>query len=444
MTAQSTDNYSHRTIWKIAAPMIASGISVPLLGMVDTAVVGHLDDAVWLAAVAAGSSIFSTIFLSLNFLRMGTTGIASQSYGKDDFDGARSVLAHSAVLALLLGLTLILLQVPTLNTALDLIGASADVSNGTAQYFGIRIWAAPATLFNFAAIGWFLGMQNARAPLFIMLLINIINIVLDLIFVPVLGMQANGVALASLIAEHCGLLLAIVLISSELKKYPGRWHLDELTRIESYARLLQVNSHLFIRSVALLFTFAFITARGARLGELFLAANAVLMNLQFFLSHALDGIAHAAEALCGRAYGSENIAALRKVIRRTLNWSLGFAALYTLAYLLAGDAIVGMITDIPDVRATALEYLPWLIISPLISVWSFLYDGVFVGLTRSREMRNVMLGSLLLVFLPAWYLSTPFGNHGLWLAFTTFMAARGIAMWWENRRILAALEQHDV
>jgi len=436
MTTQSEDSYSHRAIWRIAAPMIASGISVPLLGMVDTAVVGHLDDAVWLASVAAGSSIFSTIFLSLNFLRMGTTGIASQAMGAGDYDGSRSVLAHSSVIAVVLGLLMILLQQPTLSAALQLINPGDNVAAATAQYFNIRVWAAPATLLNFAAVGWFLGMQNARAPLAIMLVINFSNIVLDLIFVPVLGMTADGVALASLIAEHTGLLLAVYLVRQELKRYAGHWRPDELFRLASYSRLLRVNSHLFIRSVALLFTFAFITARGARLGELFLAANAVLMNLQFFLSHALDGIAHAAEALCGKTYGSGDLSALKKVIRRTLHWSLGFAALYALVYLLTGEQIIGLITDIPEVRETAIEYLPWLIVSPLISVWSFLYDGVFVGLTRSKEMRNVMLGSLLLVFLPTWYLSTALGNHGLWLAFTAFMAARGIAMWWVSRSIL--------
>jgi len=435
--------YGNRAIWSIAAPMIASGISVPLLGMVDTAVVGHLTDPRWLGAVATGGAIFSTIFLSLNFLRMGTTGITAQTYGSQingnrDFSASRIALGQSLITGLLLGLLIFLLQQPIGSLAIGLLGASEDVSSATLDYFNIRVFAAPATLANYAIVGWFLGMQNARAPLAIMVTTNVINIGFDLLFVPGLGMKVDGVAWASVIAEHAGLLTGLALLKRELRQYPGKWNRDELFDAAAFRRPFTVNSNLFVRSVALLFTFAFITAQGARLGDLTLAANAVLMNLQFFLSHALDGIAHAAEALTGKAFGAGNKKALRKVIQRTLNWSLGFAALYSLAYLLFGPAIIGLITDIENVRNTAISFLPWLIISPLVSVWSFLYDGVFVGLTRSKEMRDIMLGSLLLVFMPVWYLTTGWGNHGLWFAFTMFMAARGIGMRVSCQRILQA------
>ena len=433
------DSYGNQAIWRIAAPMIASGISVPLLGMVDTAVVGHLSDPLWLAAVATGAAIFSTLFLSLNFLRMGTTGLTAQAFGRNDFVYARTVLGQSVVIGLLLGLLIAGLQTPLLSMSLYLLAPAGDIASAASEYFAIRVWAAPATLINYALIGWFLGMQNARAPLAIMLLTNVINIALDLLFVPGLGWKADGVAWATVIAEHCGLALAVVLAHRELGKRPGLWPRSALLQPLGYLRLFQVNGNLFIRSVALLFTFAFITAQGARLGGLILAANAVLMNLQFFLSHALDGIAHAAEALTGKAAGAQDRRALEETVRRTLAWSCGFAAAYTLVYLVFGRMIINLITDIPEVRATAIVYLPWLIASPLLSVWCFLYDGVYVGLTRSREMRDIMLGSLLVVFLPVWYLTQDLGNHGLWLAFSAFMAARGIGMWWLSRSIIRSV-----
>ena len=411
-----------------------SGISVPLLGFVDTAVMGHLDDASWMGAVAAGSAIFTVLFMSMNFLRMGTTGITAQAFGANDASGSKTALAQSTIIAIVLALLLMALQKPLLDIALRLISPGEAVGSATAEYFRIRIWAAPATLLNFALVGWFLGMQNARAPLITILLINISNIVLDLVFVPWAGWSIDGVAWATVIAEYAGLALALLLARQELSKYEAPLNREHLFSIGAYRRLLDINANLFFRTIALMFTLAFVTAQGARYGELILAANAILLNLQLFLSYALDGIAHAAEALSGKAYGSKDRDALRHLVRRTLAWSVAAAGIYSLFYFVAGEAIIGMVTSIGPVKATAIEYLPWLIVSPLVSVWCFLYDGVFVGLTRSREMRTVMIAATLLVFLPVWYLTTSLGNHGLWLAFTAFMAARGIGMWlyWRN------------
>ena len=290
------------------------------------------------------------------------------------------------------------------------------------------------SLCNFVLIGWLLGMQNARGPLAIMLTINITNIVLDLLFVIYLGMNVDGVALASLMAEAAGLLTGIAFVRHELRKHPGRWPTDAVVQLGRYGRLFAVNANLLIRTLALMFVFAFITARGARLGDLILAVNAVLMNFQFFLSYALDGIAHAAEALVGKAAGGHDRKGLKIAIRRTLQWSLFFAGGFCVAYALLGRQLIGLLTDIESVRATAIEFLPWLIVSPLISVWSFLYDGVYVGVTRSREMMLVMVGSMAFIFLPLWYATTAWGNHGLWFAFICFMASRGIGMhaWLRN------------
>jgi MATE family multidrug resistance protein len=417
-----------RDVWRIAAPMILSNVTVPLLGMVDTGVVGHLESEIYLGAVAVGATIFSLLYTGMNFLRMGTTGIAAQRYGARDNDGLRISLGQALIVAFLIAATLIALQVPIGRLAVGLIGGEPEVQASAYEYFSIRIWSAPGTLANFVMIGWFLGLQNARVPLLIFLTINSTNIVLDLVFVVVLGMKVDGVALASVIAEYTALLVALGFAARELRRREGHWPFAHLTDIRAYAAYFAVNANLFIRTMSLVFTFAFVTAQGARLGGLILAANAVLMNLQNLTSFGLDGFAHAAEALVGKAVGARHREALERSVRLCLKWSLIFSVGFAVAYILAGPLFIRVLTDLPDVRAAAMQYLPWLIVSPLVSVWSFLYDGVYVGATQARSMRNIMVFSTFAIFLPAWFLLQGLGNHGLWLAFTLFMASRGIGM----------------
>ncbi len=418
----------NRDIWRIAAPMILSNISVPLLGMVDTGVTGHLESPIYLGAVAIGGTIFGFLYTGMNFLRMGTTGITAQSLGAEDNDGLRVSLGQALIVSLLIALTLIAIQHPVGTFAMRLIGAEPDIESFALLYFSIRIWSAPGTLANFVLIGWFLGLQNARVPLIIFLVINITNIVLDLLFVIVLGLKVDGVALASVIAEYTGLAVGIGFVIKSLRRRTGHWPFARLLNLRAYAAFFSINAHLFIRTMALMFTFAFVTAQGARMGGLVLAANAVLMNLQNLTAFGLDGIAHAAEALVGKAVGQKRRDVLERSVQLSLKWSLYFAAGFCIVYVVTGPALVRLLTNLPEVRQTALQYLPWLIVSPMISVWSFLYDGVYVGATRARAMRDIMVASTLLVFLPAWYLLQGFGNHGLWLAFTLFMASRGIGM----------------
>ena len=417
-----------RDMWRIAAPMILSNISVPLLGMVDTGVTGHLDSPAYLGAVAIGGTIFTFLYLGMNFLRMGTTGIAAQHYGAEDYDALRVSLGQALIVSLGIALLILLLQAPVGTLSLALLGGDAETQAHAATYFFIRVWSAPGTLANYALIGWFLGLQNARVPLYIFLAINLTNIALDLLFVIVLGMDVDGVALASVIAEYTGLALGITFALRELRRHPGRWVRERLTKLSAYMAFFAVNANLFVRTMALMFTLAFVTAQGARLGPAILAANAVLMNFQNLTALALDGIAHAAEAMVGRAVGKKDDRALRGTVALTLRWSLYFAAAFTACYVVAGPLIVRTLTDLPDVRATAMVYLPWLVVSPLISVWCFLYDGVYVGMTRAREMRNIMVFSTFGVFLPTWFLTQGFGNHGLWFALMAFLASRGVGM----------------
>lgn len=421
--------------------MILSNISVPLLGMVDTGVTGHLDDAAYLGAVAVGSALFGFLFVGFNFLRMGTTGIAAQRFGAGDADGLRTSLGQAVITALAIALCLLILQVPIGRIGLYLLGPEAAVAGFAADYFSIRIWSAPATLVNYALIGWFIGLQNARVPLLIVVATNITNIVLDLLFVIVFDMKVDGVAAASVIAESSGAAVGLAFVVRELRRQGGHWQAGAFLKLGAYSAFFAVNANLFVRTIALVSTFTFVTAQGARLGGLVLAANAVLMNLQNLTSFALDGFAHAAEALVGKAIGQRSRAAVEAAVKLTLRWSLYVSVLFSAIYWLGGGALIRLLTDLPDVREVTMEYLPWLIALPVVSVWSFLYDGVFVGATRARDMRDIMLGSALLVFLPGWYLLQGFGNHGLWLAFTLFMAARGIGMhFYYRRRVLPQID----
>lgn len=409
--------------------MILSNISVPMLGMVDTGVTGHLEHAAYLGAVAIGATLFGFLYTGVNFLRMGTTGIAAQRHGAGDAAGVRTSLGQAVVVAGAISLLLLALQRPIGEAALHLLGGGHEVTRYAREYFQVRIWSAPATLVNYALIGWFIGLQNARVPLLIVLVVNVTNIVLDFVLVYGFGMKVAGIAAASVAAETLGACLGLVLATSELKRRGGRWNLPELASPAAYRAFLAINGNLFVRTLSLMFTFGFVTAQGARQGSLILAANAILMNLQNLLSFALDGFAHAAEALVGRAVGARSRQALEQSVQLTLRWSLYVAVGFSLLFFAAGPLFINVLTDLPAVRETTLRYLPWLILSPLVSVWSFLYDGVFVGATRAREMRDIMLVSTFAVFIPAAWLGLQFlGNHGLWLAFMLFMASRGIGM----------------
>jgi len=419
---------TNKNIWRIAAPMILSNISVPLLGMVDTGVTGHLENAAYLGGVAVGSTIFGFLYTGVNFLRMGTTGIAAQQYGAKDFDGLRVTLGQALIVALAIAVLLLLLQVPIGAAAISLIGPDPAVAGFADQYFSIRIWSAPATLANFALLGWFLGLQNARVPLIVVLVINVTNIVLDLVLVVVVGMKVDGVAIASVIAEFTGLAVGLGFVVRELNRHSGHWVISKLTTLREYTAFFGINAHLFVRTMALVFTLTFITAQGARLGGLILAANAILMNFQNLLAFALDGFAHAAEALVGKAVGEKDRAALQRSVVLALRWSLIVAVGFSAFFWLVGPMLVAVLTDLPDIRTTTLRYLPWLIVSPLIAVWSYLYDGVFVGATLAKEMRNIMLISAFVIFIPAWYVLQFLGNDGLWLSFMLFLASRGIGM----------------
>jgi len=429
----------HRRVWSLAGPIIVSNLSTPLLGAVDTAVVGRLPDAAYIGGVAIGAVIFSFLFWGFGFLRMGTTGFTAQAFGAGDMEELRATLLRPLLLALALGALLILAQAPLGLAAFTLLDASAAVEGFARDYFDVRIWSAPATLTNYAVLGWLLGTRRAKTALAVQVFLNGVNIVLDFVFVIGLGWSVAGVAAASVIAEFAaaGLGLTIVLLS--LKGAPGGLDFARVFRRERLVALFRVNFDIFLRTLALIFAFSYFTARGAEMGDVPLAANAILMNLQTFMAYGLDGFAHAAEILTGGAVGAGSAASFRQAVRVSAVWAFGTAAGVALAYALAGPVIVALFTVVEEVRAAALAYLPWMIASPLVSVWSFQLDGIFIGATRTGAMRNAMAVSLAIFLGACWLLVPALGNHGLWLAFMLFMVARAVSLGAAYPRLVKSL-----
>ncbi len=415
-----------REILAIAGPMILANISPPLIGLVDTAVVGHLGDARYIGAVAVGALILSFAFTALNFLRMTTTGLAAQAAGAGDATRLRTVLAQACGTALYLGALLLVVQVPLGAFALRLIDPSPGVADAAWNYYAIRIWSAPAALANFVLIGWFIGLGNARAPLAMVLTANAVNVVLDLVLVPGFGLAVRGVAWASVVAEYVGTALGAWLVARELALRPGRWLRAEILHLRSLHALFAANAALFLRTLLLMFAFAFLTTMGARQTDAILAANAILVNLQYLMAYVLDAFANAAESLSGRAIGARDRTGVTEIVRECLVWTLVLAFVVAVIFAVAGPLAIRIVTNVPAVIDAAYRYLPWMIVSPLVCAWAFLYDGVFIGAQRPGAMFGVMLVAVVAVFLPAWWLTRGFGNHGLWFAFTLFNAARGV------------------
>ena len=418
----------NRRVWQLTVPIMFANLSVPLLGAVDTAVMGHLPEAFYLGAVAVGATIVHFIFWGFGFLRMGTAGLAAQAYGARNGLEIRAVLARAGLLGVVLGAALLLLQWPIAQIGLILFEASDQVENLAETYFFIRIWSAPAVLVNYAIVGWFIGVQNTRAVMILQVFMNGLNIILDLWFVLGLEWDVAGVAAATVIAEFTALALGVLMVRRELRRIPGSWQGMNLRDADKIRQLVAVNRDIFIRTACLMFAFAFFTARGAKLGDNTLAANAVLIQFQQFLSFGLDGFAHAAEALVGGAVGAKDRRTLRLAVKICGLWAAVIAAAYTLVYAAAGPVIIGWLTDLEAVRALSGEFLIWVIISPIVSVWSFTLDGVFIGATRTAEMRNGMIISLAIYLAAVFSLQPVLGNHGLWLAFTIFMAARAVTL----------------
>ncbi|MEX2474516.1 MATE family efflux transporter [Marinobacter sp.] len=406
-----------------------TNLTVPLLGLVDTAVLGHLESPEYLGAVAVGANLFSILYWTFGFMRMGTTGLAAQAWGQRDEFAQVALLLRSLLLAVAIGLLLILFHQPLVHLGLTLMNPSERVTELAAGYAAIRIWSAPAVLCQYTLVGWLIGTQFARAPMIMLIVANGLNIVLDVLFVHYFGWNSRGVALATVIAEYSAVAIGFRLV---LLRMPAGQAFSRalLGQLSDYLRILQVNRYIMVRTIALLLVLAFFTAQGARQGDTILAANAVLITFLLVISNGLDGFANAAEALIGEAVGRGNRRRFYAVFRSALRWSLYGSLILTVAFVVGGRWLIALLTGIDEVRLTAWQYLPWLWALPLAAVWGFLLDGVFIGATRTRDMQNTMLFSALGVFLPVWWLTTAWGNHGLWFSLICLMLARALTMGW--------------
>ena len=423
--ADAADVVTHRRVLRLAVPIILANIGQPLLGAVDTAVMGHLPSPAYIGGVAIGALIFSFLYWAFGFLRMATTGFVAQARGAGDHQEIRDVALRTALLAAMLGLAIVALQTPAQWFAFWAVEATPRVEMLAGAYFDIRIWSAPAALLVYVCIGWLVGMERTGAVLALTLYMNGLNIALDLLFVPVFGWGIEGVALATLIAEVSTAVIGIAVIARLHRPLGGRWRLRELLSDRGKtADLLRANADILVRTLCLIFGFAWFTAQGARLGETVLAANAVLFHFFLLIGHGLDGFAFAAEALVGGAIGSRSRARYGAAIRLTTLWAGIVAAGFVLAYLAAGGLIVDTLTDIEAVRDLARDYLPWAIAIPLAGVWSFQLDGIFIGATRTREMRNGMALALAVYLAAGHALLELWGNDGLWLSLYVFLIAR--------------------
>lgn len=422
---------THRHVWAMAWPIIVANITVPLLGAVDTAVVGHLPEPYYIGAVALGAMMFNYIYHLFNCLRMGTTGPTAQARGAGEYAEVRAMIGRALLLAGVIGGVIVVLQWPIIEGALWLIDASANVELHAREYFLIRVWSMPAVLGSYAIFGWFYGLRNVRTPLWIQVFVNCLNIVLALLFVMVLRWGVPGVAAASLIAEYTGLLLGLYGVRRALRELPRENASGAPARLFEPSRLrrmVAINGDIVLRTVCVVSVLGFFMAKSAELGDVQLAANQVLHHFLVFTSFALDGVAHAAEAILGESVGKRDRAAFVRDRRVVFQWSGAIGVLAILVYAVSGHAVISLLTGIPEVRAMAENFLWCPVLMPLVSVWAYTYDGVYLAATRTRIMRNTVLASFVL-FLTLLYTLLPLiGNAGLWIALAGFLAGRGLLL----------------
>ncbi|MGO4851492.1 MATE family efflux transporter [Phaeovulum sp. W22_SRMD_FR3] len=418
---------SRRRVLHIALPIVLSNATVPILGAVDTGVVGQMGLAAPIGAVGVGAVVLTSIYWIFSFLRMGTSGFVAQARGAGDHPEVAAHLMRALLVAFAAGLALICLQWPLFQLAFRIAPASAEVEALAQTYLSIRIWGAPATIGLYALTGWLIAVERTRGVLLLQLWMNSVNVLLDLLFVIGWGWGVAGVASATLIAETTGLALALWLARGAFQG--GHWR--DRTRLMNRAaliRMARVNADIMIRSVVLQFSFTTFLFLGAAQGDLRLAANQVLLQFLEITACALDGFAFAAEALVGQAVGARNRANLRHAARVAAEWSLLGAVLLALLFALGGPAIIDLMTTSPEIRTEARLYLPWLVVAPLIGVASWTLDGIFIGATMTREMRNAMLFSVAIYAVALLILPPLWGNHGLWAALMVLNAVRGLSM----------------
>jgi multidrug resistance protein, MATE family len=418
-------NLTHASVLRIAVPIMLSNVSEPLIGVVNTAVMGRLPEPHYIGAVAVGSLIFGFLFWGFGFLRLSTGGLSAQATGAGDHRELALVFLRSATLALGIGIVLLVLGPWLGPLCVKLVGGSGAIQREAEIYFNYRIWSAPAALCNFAIMGWFIGQGRSSTAFVVQLVLNLTNMLLSITFVLGLGMATAGVGLAAVFSEYLAVALGLVIALHALGigKAKPNWR-DVFSR-NQIAKLFSTNTDIMIRTFCLVFAFGWFMSQGAKAGDLTVAANAVLMNLFEVAAYLIDGCAYAAEALVGQAVGAKNRARFWQAISLTSIWALVFGAVFSIAIWILGPNLIALLTTSPEVQAYAVQFLPWVAATPLLGAACFQFDGIFIGALATRDIRNMMAVSLT-VFLAAWWLLQPYGNHGLWAALCLFFVARGI------------------
>ena len=429
-------NTHNREILQIALPSIVSNITVPLLGLIDVTIVGHLGAASYIGAIAVGGMLFNIIYWIFGFLRMGTGGMTSQAYGRGDKAEMMRLLTRSTGVGMLIALTLIVLQYPIERTAFSLIETTPEVERLAATYFRICIWGAPAVLGLYSFSGWFIGMQNSRYPMFIAITQNIVNILMSLVLVYGLEMKIEGVAIGTLVAQYAGWLMAIGLWMHRYKHLRPYAELRSLTDKGAMRRFFQVNRDIFLRTLCLVSVTVFFTSAGAAQGEVILAVNTLLMQLFTLFSYIMDGFAYAGEALAGKHIGADNRPALRTMVRQLFVWGIALALAFTLIYGIGGEGFLSLLTNEESVITASSTYFYWVLAIPLAGFAAFLYDGIFIGATATGLMLRAMFVASVAFFLIYFGCREAMGNHALWLAFITYLSLRGIVQGYLGRKII--------
>lgn len=416
----------NKEILRLAIPNIISNITVPLLGLVDMFIVGHLERSEYIGAVALATLLFNVIYAAFSFLRMGTSGFTAQAYGADDKQEQANILLRAMLVGLSAGGLLVILQYLISGLGFYLLDGSPAVKTFAIDYFHIYIWAAPAVLGLNTMNGWFVGMQNAKTPMYTAITINIVNIVLAFTFVYGFGMQIKGIALATTIAQYSGLLLSVTIWNIKYGWIKPYFDVDTLKVLANYIPFFKVNTDIFIRSMALMAVTTFFMSVSAGMGDDILAVNALLMQLFLLFSYIMDGFAYAAEALTGRFIGAKAVDMLKMFIKRLFLWGGALVAIFTFGYALFTDQILNLLTDKPEIIAASRSFQFWALLTPIAGFSAFLWDGIFIGATASKQMRNSMLIAVSVFFFITLVFNQNYENNILWLAFIIYLASRGV------------------
>ena len=425
----------NRRILHLAIPSIVSNITVPLLGLVDVTIVGHLGATAYIGAIAVGGLLFNILYWNFGFLRMGTSGLTSQAYGRKDKDAEIRVLVQAVSVGLFSALAMLILQYPIERLAFRLLDTSAEVEQYAVTYFRICIWGAPAVLAQYGFTGWFIGMQNSRYPMYIAIVMNVINIVCSSCFVFLFGMKVEGVALGTVVAQYSGVMMALGLWFYNYKELWGRITFKGSLQLIAMRRFFAVNRDIFLRTLCSIGVTTFFTSTGARQGDVILAVNTLLMQLFTLFSYIMDGFAYAGEALSGRYVGACNLIQLKRAVRALFGWGVGLSLVFTLLYGVGGENFLGLLTNDKVVIETAGHYFYWVLAIPLAGFAAFLWDGILIGATATRFMLWSMLVASGSFFVIYYYFSGATNNHMLWLAFLVYLALRGGMQTLWSRRV---------